>query len=214
MVIRKKHLERVLELTPNFPNPKIELEQYVTPSSIAADILWYAFMLGDIKDKVVVDLGCGTGRFSLGALTLGAKYVICVDIDYEVLNTLNSKVNELLLNEIIVKPIDILASDVREALALRSLTECTVIMNPPFGVQSKGADMDFLEAAMDICSTIYSIHKYSEGLMQVINNLCRVKGFKYHVISHIDFPIRWFLPKHRKSIYYVKAVVIRLKRSR
>ena len=37
-----------------------------------------------------------------------------------------------------------------------------VVMNPPFGTRSKGADMAFLQAAFGIAATsVYSLHKQS-----------------------------------------------------
>ena len=40
-----------------------------------------AYTHGDIVDKSVLDLGCGTGRLGLGAAFLGAKEVVGIDID-------------------------------------------------------------------------------------------------------------------------------------
>ncbi|MGL5290539.1 MAG: 50S ribosomal protein L11 methyltransferase, partial [Vibrionaceae bacterium] len=39
----------------------------------------------DLKDKIVVDFGCGSGILSLAALLLGAKQVIGIDIDPQAL---------------------------------------------------------------------------------------------------------------------------------
>lgn len=49
----------------------------------------------DLKDKVVLDYGCGSGILGVGALLLGAKQVLAVDIDPQaVLATLqNAKLN-------------------------------------------------------------------------------------------------------------------------
>tara|TARA_E500000331_G_scaffold355996_1_gene412995 strand:- start:217 stop:1053 length:837 start_codon:yes stop_codon:yes gene_type:complete len=44
----------------------------------------------DIKDKTVVDIGCGSGLFSLVALELGAKYVMSFDFDPESVNCTNN----------------------------------------------------------------------------------------------------------------------------
>ena len=53
---RKKHLEMRIQSIPPHPKPKVELEQYATPSVIASDLLWNAFSLGDIENKNIVDL--------------------------------------------------------------------------------------------------------------------------------------------------------------
>ena len=60
-ITKKKHLEMAIQKVPKHPNPKVDLEQYSTPATIAADLLWNAYSLGDIADKKVMDLGCGTG---------------------------------------------------------------------------------------------------------------------------------------------------------
>ena len=70
-----------IESIPPHPKPKVELEQYSTPSSIASDIMWNAYTLNDIYNKNIVDLACGTGIFSISSILLGAKKVIGVDID-------------------------------------------------------------------------------------------------------------------------------------
>ena len=63
-ISKKKHLEMILENVPGHPNPKVGLEQYSTPATIAADLVWNAYGLGDIDKMSVLDLGCGTGIFA------------------------------------------------------------------------------------------------------------------------------------------------------
>ena len=80
-ITRKKHLEMRLQNIPAHPKPKVGLEQYTTPSVIASDLIWNAFSLGDIEDKNILDLGCGTGVFAIGSALMGANSSIGVDID-------------------------------------------------------------------------------------------------------------------------------------
>src|SRR3989338_11710900 len=70
-----------------FRAPKVRAEQYPMDSEIGACVLWNAALLGDIKGKVSVDLGCGTGILGIGALLLGAKKVYFVDSDQVALET-------------------------------------------------------------------------------------------------------------------------------
>ena len=44
----------------------------------------------DLRDKTVIDIGCGSGLFSLVALELGAKYVMSFDFDPESVNCTNN----------------------------------------------------------------------------------------------------------------------------
>lgn len=73
--MKLKHLQCALEEIETFENPKIELEQYTTTPHIAACILHTAQnVYGDITDKAIADLGCGSGVLCIGAALLGAKY--------------------------------------------------------------------------------------------------------------------------------------------
>lgn len=80
-ITRKKHLEMRLQSVPSHPKPKVNLEQYTTPSIIASDLIWNAYSLGDIEDKIIFDLGCGTGVFTIGPALMGADMAIGVDVD-------------------------------------------------------------------------------------------------------------------------------------
>ena len=47
----------------------------------------------------------------------------------------------------------------------------TVVMNPPFGTRKKGADMEFLSAAMKVASqAVYSLHKTSTREVSIFLN--------------------------------------------
>ena len=64
-VMRRKDLEIALEKVPRFEDPDPSLEQYPTPAAIAAEIVFDAYRRGDIAGMKVMDLGCGTGMFSM-----------------------------------------------------------------------------------------------------------------------------------------------------
>ena len=72
---------KLLQNSPDFENPKPELEQYSTPVDITLEIIKHANSLGHLSGKVV-DLGCGTGRLAIGAAILGA------DVTNSILNRL------------------------------------------------------------------------------------------------------------------------------
>ena len=79
--MKQKEIEMILQKVPTYERPNPFIEQYMTPANIAADIIYIACQYGDIQDKKVVDLGCGTGIFSFGAELANAKEVIGFDID-------------------------------------------------------------------------------------------------------------------------------------
>ena len=89
----------ILSKMEGFSQPDPAKEQYKTDSEIAATILWNAFMQGDIKDKVVADLGAGTGVLGLGALALGAKFVFLVELDETALEIARKKCPDTALIE-------------------------------------------------------------------------------------------------------------------
>ncbi|KAI8553840.1 hypothetical protein RHMOL_Rhmol05G0047500 [Rhododendron molle] len=108
---------------------------------------------GDVTDKVVADFGCGCGTLGLAASLLGAEYVVGLDIDAQSIEIATANAEDLELE------MDFVQCDLRN-LGWRGPIVDTVVMNPPFGTRKKGADMDFLCAALKIASqAVYSLHK-------------------------------------------------------
>ncbi|MBS3816378.1 MAG: methyltransferase [Candidatus Thermoplasmatota archaeon] len=139
-----------MEKIPSHPDPSRELEQYSTPASIAADILFTALANGHITEKVIADLGCGTGIFAIGSAFLKAEKVKAVDVDEKAIEVAREEARIWSVSE----TIEFEAKDVKE---FHSEVQ-TVIMNPPFGSQKKGADIPFLETAFDVGEIVYSLH--------------------------------------------------------
>ena len=137
---------KLLQNSPDFKNPKPELEQYTTPVDIALEIIKQANSQGHLSGTVA-DFGCGTGRLAIGAAILGAN-VTGYEIDDEALDLAMeySKENNLDINWI--------------SMAVENIDESydTIIMNPPFGSQRPGADAIFLEKALELASNIWTIH--------------------------------------------------------
>ena len=142
----KKALEIALSKLHPLTTQKINLEQYQLEGSLAAELLWIAFLNGDIQHKTVADFGCGNGILGIGALLLGAKKVFFVDLDEEALTL--AKKNSYSKGSYFLGDVSGFSKKVD-----------TVVMNPPFGVQTRKADKPFLEQAMKTSKTIYSIHK-------------------------------------------------------
>lgn len=63
ITINKKDLVSIIQQTEGFSNPKIELEQYCIDAQSAVDIGYFAGVeFNDIKNKLIIDLGAGTGK--------------------------------------------------------------------------------------------------------------------------------------------------------
>jgi len=199
MVKNKKELEILLSRVPSFSRPVIELEQYVCDSSIASELVWLAYIRGDIEDKVVVDLGCGTGILGYGALILGARQVLCVDIDVKALKI----AKEFLWDR--SSYVDIINADV-EYIKFRGVD--TVIMNPPFGVHRKGVDMVFLRKAFDFKpNAVYTIHKYNPESQIIITEIALRHGYNIDnvVVRYMRIPPIY--PMHRKRMHRFKVAI-------
>ncbi|CAK7337442.1 unnamed protein product [Dovyalis caffra] len=154
--MKLKQLESMLGELQQFSNPKVELEQYPTGPHIASRMLYAAEnSFGDVSNKVVADFGCGCGTLGAAASLMGAEQVIGIDIDSQSLEIASLNAEDLELD------INFIQCDIRN-LVWRGPIVDTVVMNPPFGTRRKGADMDFLSAALKIAfQAVYSLHKTS-----------------------------------------------------
>ncbi len=206
--MKQRELEIKLQRLKSFDNPKARLEQYATPAKIAADMLYTAPGLGDIQGKRVIDLGCGTGIFSIGAYMLGAKEVTGTDIDKDVIaiardNSKNARC-QVSFDCITVEK--------------TSGEWDTCIMNPPFGSQTKHADLPFLDKALEISNVIYSLHnsetlpflrKRIEEAAFVHENESRA-GYILDLEKNYKFEIRHTFEFHRKEKMNVDVTLLRI----
>lgn len=77
MAVKLRDLEAVLEHLQGFKKPKPLLEQYMTSAEITSQILYsIQNSFQDIEGKIVFDLGCGCGAFSVGAAIMGSPYAV------------------------------------------------------------------------------------------------------------------------------------------
>lgn len=200
-MIQKKQLEIKLQKLESHPNPTPELEQYMTPGGIAAALLHLAYSQGAIKDKVVSDLGCGTGRLAIGAALLGARKVIGVEVDDVALEVAERNATEAGVE------IGWINSDVGE-VNLSGID--TIIQNPPFGVQKRGADMMFLEKAMGLASEVYSIHKATPKNREFIANRVKEWGGEITHRVELEFHIPSQFEFHTREVYRFKVDIYRI----
>lgn len=214
----KKDLEIRIESIPKHPNPKIELEQYSTPATIAADVLWNAYTLGDIEDKNILDLGSGTGIFTIGSALLNAKYSVGIDVDGESIDLAIKTANSMEINRCMFLNRDLnlfykMSSDeLNKSLNQDILDPVDVIIqNPPFGSQykgKKGSDRIFIQVAMNLSPVIYSFHmsKTENFLNSYFKNL----GGKITHKFLYDFPIPKLYDFHIKNSKNIQVIVLRV----
>ncbi|HEX2065197.1 MAG TPA: methyltransferase, partial [Candidatus Thermoplasmatota archaeon] len=131
--MRRRDLEGRLEAIPGFPSPRPELEQYRTPAPVAAGLLLHADADGAVRDKRVLDLGCGTGTFAVGAALLGARLATGVDVDVEAI----ALAQQAAAHAGVQERTWFVAADL-QGWRPDPATYDTVVMNPPFGAQAGG----------------------------------------------------------------------------
>ncbi|MHC1599609.1 MAG: METTL5 family protein [Candidatus Methanospirareceae archaeon] len=198
--MKKKELEILLERVEDIPEPDADREQYSTPATVASELLYFAFMNGDIEDRVVYDLGCGNGILGIGAKVLGAKTVIGIDSDEKAIAVANRNSKRLGVE------VEFRQEDVREVPG-----KCdTVVMNPPFGAQKKNrhADRLFLEKAFEIAPVVYSILNAGSGPF--------LRSFvPFAAIHHfpIAFPLKRRFGFHKKDRKFIPVDIYRVKRT-
>ncbi|MCQ1536060.1 methyltransferase [Methanosarcina sp. KYL-1] len=193
--MKQRKLEILLEEVEGFEKPELELEQYQTPSLLAAEILHFAYMQGDLEESVQ-DLGCGTGILAIGAKLLGAKHVVGYDADPKALELAKKNAEKLGVD------VDFVCTDIAEI----SGHVRTTLMNPPFGARVKGRDRPFLSAALRTSEIIYSIH--NRGSLAFIQ-----KFIKPAVITHsyvAKFPIKKTFEFHKKEREVIEVEIYRM----
>ena len=184
---------KLLQNSPDFKNPKPELEQYSTPVDITLEIIKHANSLGHLSGKVV-DLGCGTGRLSIGAAILGAD-VTGYEIDEEALKQAEKYSNE---HKLSIKWNNKAIENIEEKYD-------TTIMNPPFGSQRPGADKIFLEKALEISDNIWSIHMAETK--KFVEEFVELNSGKIISAYEFNFPLKKTMPFHTKDINNQKAIL-------
>ena len=185
--MKKKEIEILLSKLERIKKPKIKLEQYSTPTYIVSDILFKAFMNGDIKGKVICDLGCGNGIFGIGAKILGAKEVIFVDRDKKAIEIAKENCRKLKLSG--CKFIN------KDVIDLK--TKCqTSFSNPPYGIQSKEYEK-FTSAIPKISNVSYVLLPAGREFGKIIGRY-RIKiprMFHFHEKKEYEFFVECFLKR-------------------
>ena len=183
-----------------FSKPKVSVEQYMTEPEIAATVLWDSYMKGDIKERVIADLGCGTGILGIGAVILGAAKVYFVESDSSAIKVAKRNVKDM-------------KSESSAEFFLMDVDEFdkkvdTVIMNPPFGVKSEHSDRKFLKKAFGISDVVYSFHK--SETKDFIERFAKDNNFDIKQVIEFEFPLKATMEFHRKKVKKINVSCFRL----
>ncbi len=183
-----------------FSKREAKLEQYSTPADIAADVLWEAFAAGDIAGRRVVDLGCGPGILAIGAKLLGAQWATGVDIDPLAIGVARENVAAT------GAEVELIIGDVGSFTGRFD----TVLQNPPFGAQTRDADLKFIAKALELAPRAYSLHKADtqEFVARRVGEL----GGRCEPVKKYKFEIPYAFEFHRKATDAVSVVLLRYQR--
>ena len=168
----KNDLKRVLSKVSDFEDPRIKLEQYITPPALAADLVFTAYMQGDIEGRKIADLGTGTGILGVGASKLDGE-VTAVEKDDSALESAEENAESLNAK------IDFVSSDVKDFEGVFD----TVVMNPPFSVHSD-IGLSFWEKALEISENVYGISP--RGARDDIKSLVRSSNHRIVGVQEYD----------------------------
>jgi putative methylase len=178
--MRRAELVRAIERIPGPPEPRAELEQVISPAEAAAELLFTALAAEELEGRSVLDLGSGTGRLAIGAALLGAHPVCGLELDP------NSAALARDFAAATKVDVEFVVGDVAEWTRRADV----VVMNPPFGAQSRHADQPFWDAAYRLAGRSV----YAFALAQSRNFIARrAVAANAHVLA--TRPVAWELPR-------------------
>ena len=202
----KRALAQQLGVVAGFDDPRAPLEQYRTPPELAAHLIHLADLRGDIEDRTIVDLGCGTGMLALGAAMRGPERAVGLDLDRAPLET--ARENERKVAS--ATSVSWVQGDAGHAPLATDPEETTVVMNPPFGAQSgnEHADRTFLETTAAIAGVSYSIH--NQGSQEFVGSFATDNGGTVTDSYETEFEIPHQFDFHEDESRTVTAEVYRI----
>jgi putative methylase len=195
--LKKARLERILQSLEPVPAPRADIEQYPTPAGIAAEVVFIAASKGDVAGCDVLDAGCGNGVLGIAAKLLGAAGVVGIDVDPTAIEVAERNARRAAVD------VEWRRSDVADVQGSFD----TVLMNPPFGSQTKHADLPFLDKALAVGRVIYGFHNaVTEEFL-----LGRIVSKKGRVTDRVayEFPLPRTFPFHRDEVRRVPVLLLR-----
>jgi len=202
--MKLRQLEIALQRCAGYTKPRAGLEQYQTPASLAARLLYDAFLQGDIEGKNVCDLGSGTGILAIGAALLGAASVRGIETDNDAIRIAQENARLLGTN------VDFVNADI--AIAHEKIGLCdTVVMNPPFGAQKQNvhADRPFIDAALALAPVTYGI--FNAGSTPFVSAYIKGRATVAGQVSW-TFTIKRTFSFHTRDIQEIPVEILRIVR--
>ncbi len=216
--MKKSEFINYIQGLKSFQNPKIAYEQYQTDAIATADLFFHiAFELNDLSNNLIVDLGAGTGNFTVAAVLLGCPKVISVDIDSNALKILKENILELeIADKIHIIQANLREKDITNEIVdfkkenFNESSKIVVVSNPPFGVHTKGADIVFLSQAFKFADIIYSIHNSDEKTQEYLAKKISKFGGIITERATLYLMLKKTYKFHSKKIKRIKTDVYRI----
>lgn len=171
MIMRLRHLAMRLSQLKTIQNAKPKLEQYPTEGQLAARWLGLIAMDNSLIGANVVDLAAGAGILGLGCAYLGAESVVLIETDPELAAI--AEENAVMVREETNCQVTVICEKIYGVLP-EGLKIDIIVMNPPWGYQTKGADRPIIEAALaSSAKVIHLLHSknatHIEGMVNAAN---------------------------------------------
>ena len=216
--LKKSEFINYIQSLKSFQDPKIDLEQYQTDAITTADLFYHiAFELNILSDNLIVDLGAGTGNYTIAAILLGCLKVISVDLDSNALNILKENAQDFnMLDKIHIIQADLREKDIADEIVefkkenFNEKSKIVVVSNPPFGVHNKGADIVFLSQAFKFADIIYSIHNSDEKTREYLAKKIAKFGGIITERATLYLMLKKTYKFHSKKVKRIKTDVYRI----
>ncbi|MFP9191966.1 METTL5 family protein [Natronosalvus vescus] len=222
----RRQLAQLLESVADFPDPRVDREQYLTPAELAAHVVHLAAVQGDLTNATVIDLGTGTGMLALAAEQYAPARTIGLDVDANALE--QARINEHTIRTLVLEAtpsdgseevseqirhtVDWLRADIDHVPLDRTTlhSPVTVLSNPPFGAQHRNrhADRGFLEVASELSDVSYTIH--NEGSQNFIESFASDDGGTVTHAFGATFPVDHRFDFHDRERATLEAEVFRI----
>lgn len=196
--MKKVQLERILQSLEALPSPRPDIEQYPTPAGIASEVAYIAHAKGDLAACRVLDAGCGNGILAIAAKLLGAAEAVGVDIDPLAIQVAERNARRARVD------VEWRHADVTSVAGPFD----TALMNPPFGSQTKHADLPFLDRAMSVARVVYSFH--NGVTTEFVLRRIQAQGGRVTDRIPYEFPLRRSFSFHREEARRIAVVLFRI----
>jgi len=133
---------------------------------------------------------------------LGAEKILAVDVDQNAVRIGCSNAEKMGVKE----SIDWI---VMEVGSVRGRYD-TVIENPPFGVRKRGADLKFLQKALEVGDVVYSLHKSSTQNREFIRDFIDKHNGRITAVLENEFTLPRTLNFHTRMKYTVNVDLYRI----